>query len=106
MPYWNRILTHWEHRQLNEPTPSEIKQLAAAVGVVTAKAGPQASRCGLRPTADGQIHGMSEGCRDVYERVRPCSAGWWACNASAHRRQLITRVSTLAMSAETIPSMR
>lgn len=37
---------------------------------------------------------------------RTPARGWWACNASAHRGQLITRVSTLVLSAETIPSMR
>ncbi|ASR36582.1 integrase [Prauserella marina] len=25
--YWNRILDHWGHRRLDEPTPSQIKQL-------------------------------------------------------------------------------
>lgn len=25
--YWNRILDHWAHRHLDEPTPSQIKQL-------------------------------------------------------------------------------
>ncbi|MFL6118767.1 tyrosine-type recombinase/integrase [Actinophytocola sp.] len=30
-PYWNRILTHWEHLRLNEPMPSDIKQLAEVV---------------------------------------------------------------------------
>ena len=25
--YWNRILEHWADRRLDEPTPSEIKQL-------------------------------------------------------------------------------
>ncbi len=30
-PYWNRILAHWGHLRLNEPTPSEIKRLAEVV---------------------------------------------------------------------------
>jgi len=25
--YWNRILEHWGHRRLDEPTPSQVKQL-------------------------------------------------------------------------------
>jgi integrase/recombinase XerC len=29
--YWNRILEHWAQRRLDEPTPSEIKQLAEHV---------------------------------------------------------------------------
>jgi site-specific recombinase XerD len=29
--YWNRILDHWADRRLDEPTPSEIKQLMAHV---------------------------------------------------------------------------
>lgn len=31
IPYWDRIRNHWGPRQLNEPTPSEIKQLAEVV---------------------------------------------------------------------------
>ena len=30
-PYWDRIRQHWGSRHLNEPTPSEIKQLAEVV---------------------------------------------------------------------------
>jgi integrase/recombinase XerC len=30
-PYWNRIQTHWGHRHLDEPTLSQIKQLAEHV---------------------------------------------------------------------------
>jgi integrase/recombinase XerC len=29
--YWNRILEHWGHRHLDEPTPSQIKQLVEHV---------------------------------------------------------------------------
>ena len=29
--YWNRIATHWGHRRLDEPTPSEIQQLAEQI---------------------------------------------------------------------------
>ena len=29
--YWNRILEHWSGRRLDEPTPSEIRQLMASV---------------------------------------------------------------------------
>jgi hypothetical protein len=25
--YWNRLHEHWGHRPINEPTPSQIKQL-------------------------------------------------------------------------------
>ena len=31
--YWNRIAEHWGHRHLDEPTPSEIKQLVEYVKV-------------------------------------------------------------------------
>ena len=31
--YWNRILDHWGHRRLDEPTPSQIKQLVEHVKV-------------------------------------------------------------------------
>jgi integrase len=31
--YWNRIDEHWGHRHLDEPTPSEIKQLVEHVNV-------------------------------------------------------------------------
>jgi hypothetical protein len=31
--YWNRIDEHWGHRHLDEPTPSEIKQLVEHVKV-------------------------------------------------------------------------
>ena len=31
--YWNRIQQHWGHQHLNEPTPSEIKQLVEHVKV-------------------------------------------------------------------------
>ncbi len=31
--YWNRILEHWGHRHLDEPTPSQIKQLVEHVKV-------------------------------------------------------------------------
>ncbi|WP_431908925.1 tyrosine-type recombinase/integrase [Amycolatopsis thermoflava] len=31
--YWNRIDAHWGHRRLNEPTPSEIKQLVEHVKI-------------------------------------------------------------------------
>lgn len=31
--YWNRILDHWGHRHLDEPTPSQIKQLVEHVKV-------------------------------------------------------------------------
>ena len=27
--YWNRVLEHWGSRRLDEPTPSEIRQLTA-----------------------------------------------------------------------------
>jgi len=30
-PYWNRILKHWRHLELTQPTPSMIKQLAETV---------------------------------------------------------------------------
>ncbi|WP_245730105.1 integrase [Micromonospora pallida] len=29
--YWNRVLEHWGQRRLDEPTPSEIEQLAEYV---------------------------------------------------------------------------
>ncbi|MFZ0877265.1 MAG: AAA family ATPase [Pseudonocardiaceae bacterium] len=29
--YWNRVLDHWGHRRLDEPTPSQIKQLVEHV---------------------------------------------------------------------------
>jgi len=29
--YWNRIVGHWGNRRLDEPTPSEIRQLMAYV---------------------------------------------------------------------------
>ena len=29
--YWNRVLEHWGERRLDEPTPSEIRQLMACV---------------------------------------------------------------------------
>lgn len=29
--YWNRILEHWGHRRLDEPTPSQIKQLVERI---------------------------------------------------------------------------
>jgi site-specific recombinase XerD len=31
--YWNRILDHWGHRHLDEPTPSQIKQLVEHVKI-------------------------------------------------------------------------
>jgi integrase len=31
--YWNRVLDHWGHRHLDEPTPSQIKQLVEHVKV-------------------------------------------------------------------------
>src|SRR5918998_3430977 len=31
--YWNRIQQHWGHRHLDEPTPSQIKQLVEHVKV-------------------------------------------------------------------------
>jgi len=31
--YWNRVLDHWGDRRLNEPTPSEIRQLMAYVKI-------------------------------------------------------------------------
>ena len=31
--YWNRILEHWGHRHLDEPTPSQIKQLVEHVKI-------------------------------------------------------------------------
>lgn len=27
-PYFNRLVEHWEHRRLDEPQPSDIKQLS------------------------------------------------------------------------------
>jgi len=29
--YWNRVVEHWGHRRLDEPTPSEIRQLMVYV---------------------------------------------------------------------------
>jgi integrase/recombinase XerC len=29
--YWNRVIEHWGGRRLDEPTPSEIRQLMAYV---------------------------------------------------------------------------
>jgi integrase/recombinase XerC len=31
--YWNRVIEHWGARRLDEPTPSEIRQLIAYVKV-------------------------------------------------------------------------
>ncbi|MEV6831223.1 site-specific integrase [Amycolatopsis sp. NPDC051102] len=44
--YWNRIAEHWGHRHLDEPTPSEIKQLVEYVkGNVVARRNARGGRC-------------------------------------------------------------
>jgi hypothetical protein len=35
--YWNRLVEHWGHRRIDEPTPSEIKQLAEYIRVHVVK---------------------------------------------------------------------
>ncbi|MGW3473761.1 integrase core domain-containing protein, partial [Saccharopolyspora sp. NPDC000995] len=60
--YWNRIDDHWGHRRLNEPTPSEIKQLVEHVKthVVT-----------RRNARGGRSAGTST-IRRVLKRLRIC----------------------------------
>jgi integrase/recombinase XerC len=45
--YWNRIVEHWGTRRLDEPTPSEIHQLAEHLktNVITRRKRPRWTRC-------------------------------------------------------------
>jgi integrase/recombinase XerC len=38
--YWNRVVEHWGARRLDEPTPSEIRQLVAHVVTNATEPGP------------------------------------------------------------------
>jgi hypothetical protein len=56
--YWTRILDHWGNRHLNEPTPSEIKQLVELVKLT------DLHRVRLHPTRPRR----PDTCRPVYRR--------------------------------------
>jgi hypothetical protein len=50
--YWNRVLEHWGDRRLDEPTPSEIKEL---VEYVKTHVVVRRNACGGRSAAEHLI---------------------------------------------------
>jgi hypothetical protein len=58
-PYWNRILDHWGARRLDEPTPSQIQQLAEQLkaGVAVRRN----ARGGRRPPHVGRRQPSAQG---------------------------------------------
>jgi hypothetical protein len=61
-PYWKRTVEQWGDRHLDEPTPSEIKQLVA---YVKANAVPRRNSRGGRNAAENLISAL----RCLYQRA-------------------------------------
>jgi len=61
-PYWKRTVDQWGERRLDEPTPSEIKQLVAYVKAaralfLTRKSAFDSNRMGPRQVLSSQVKG-------------------------------------------------
>jgi integrase/recombinase XerC len=48
--YWNRIIEHWGERRLDEPTPSEIRQLMVYVKTHVVRAATPGAGAARRST--------------------------------------------------------